>query len=312
MTLNSTLKMILDQLSQNPAPKFWEVPIDAVRGHFRAGGKLMEPMPVPIGVVEDMEIDTPDGPLSARLYSPAGAGGVLPLIMFYHGGGFVIGDLDSHDPMCRRMSNASNCRVLSVDYRLAPEHKFPAAPNDCYHALVWSVKNASQLMIDPDKIAVAGDSAGGNLSAAVCLMAKENGGPKICYQCLIYPVTQHHPDTESRKLFGVGYFLESDTMQWFSEQYFGAKDDFIHHYSAPLLAEDLSGLPPALIITAGYDPLKDEGKAYADRLTEAGVPTSYINYPGMVHGFFSMAGIVPEARQALEKASRTIGEHLGS
>jgi acetyl esterase len=196
--------------------------------------------------------------------------------------------------------------VVAVDYRLAPEHKFPAAADDAYAAVKWVEQNASKLGVDANRIAVAGDSAGGNLSAVVALMAKQKGGPRIVFQLLIYPVTQARANTTSMNTFAEGYFLEKKTMEWFFDQYLDPGADLNDWRVSPLAAADLAGLPRAYVVTAGFDPLKDEGKAYADKLNHAGVAAVYIDYPGMVHGFFNMSGVVPTAREAIADAAKAM------
>jgi len=309
--LNAHIKALMDQMSAQPGPKLWEVSVDDARNLYTIMSQLTDPQKVAIGATEDLEIESDHGPIPARLYTPAATAGITPLVIFYHGGGFVIGDLETHDAVCRNLTNASLCRVLSVDYRLAPEHKFPAAVEDAFAAAKWAVAHSARLGIDGERIAVAGDSAGGNLAAVVCQLAQAQGGPRIGFQLLIYPVTKMDATTESRKQFAQGYFLEQQTMNWFSDKYVGAADDYRDPRLSPLLAANLEGLPAAMVITAGFDPLKDEGKAYADKLNDAGVPVVYVDYPGMVHGFFSMSGAVPEAREAVENAGRAIAAHFG-
>ncbi|MCH8858502.1 MAG: alpha/beta hydrolase [Proteobacteria bacterium] len=221
-----------------------------------------------------------------------------------------VGDLDCTDPLCRTLANESGCKVISVDYRLAPEHPFPAAVEDGYAALKWIEANGPSLGIDPNRIAVAGDSAGGNLAAVTCLTAKEKGGPHIAFQLLIYPQTSMRHGSASAKAFGTGYMLNQPTLDWFYGHYVpkGANPDDAR--LSPLNAEDLSGLPPAYVVTAGFDPLRDEGGAYAAKLKQAGVTVTHIDYPTMIHGFFNMQGLVPLAPEAIGAAARAVKDAL--
>ena len=312
MSLDAIVKGLLDQMAANPQPKLWEIPPVQGREMYRAMAQVLEPPGLAIGKIENITMPGPAGELKLRVYSPvAGGGAALPCLVYFHGGGWVIGDLDTHDALCRTLANETGARVVAVDYRLAPEHKFPAAADDSYAAVKWVEQNASTLGVDPNRIAVAGDSAGGNLSAVVCLMAKQKGGPRIVYQLLIYPVTQWKADTGSMNSFAEGYFLEKKTMHWFFDQYAPGADPNDWRLS-PLAATDLAGLPRAYIVTAGFDPLRDEGKAFADKLNRAGVAAVYIDYPGMVHGFFNMSAVLPTAREAIADAAKALRQAFGS
>jgi acetyl esterase len=252
----------------------------------------------PVHQVENGTIPGPSGEIPVRIYRPEGDG-LLPALVYFHGGGWVLGNLDSHDATCRSLTNGAQCVVISVDYRLAPEHKFPAAVDDAYIATQWVAENAGSLGIDPGRIAVGGDSAGGNLAAAVTLLAKERSGPAIAYQVLIYPVTNYSFDTASYETNAEGYMLTKRSMVWFWNHYLADPADGQNPCASPLKAADLSGLPPAMVITAEFDPLRDEGAAYAERLRQAGVPVVYADYPGMIHGFFGMALMLDTAKQAV-------------
>ena len=312
MALDAFVKGLLDQMASTPAPKLWEMPASQGREMFRMMVSAMEPPAVSIGKIENITMPGPGGPLKLRIYTPVADGGAaLPAIVFFHGGGWVIGDLDTHDALCRVLANEAGARVIAVDYRLAPEHKFPGAVDDCFAAVKWIEQNASELGVDANRIAVAGDSAGGNLSAVVCLMAKQKGGPQIVYQLLIYPVTQWKAPTGSMDSFAEGYFLEKKGMHWFFDQYAAGADPNDWRLS-PLAAQDLSGLPRAYVITAGFDPLRDEGKAYADKLNRAGVAAVYIDYPGMVHGFFNMSAVIPTAKSAIADAAKALRTAFGN
>jgi acetyl esterase len=305
MSLDAIVKGLLDQMATTPQPKLWELTPAQGREMYRGMATVLEPPAIAIGKIDNLAMPGPGGELKLRVYTPVGGGATLPALVFFHGGGWVIGDLETHDALCRTLANETGARVIAVDYRLAPEHKFPAAADDAYAAAKWVEANASTLGVDANRIAVAGDSAGGNLAAVVCLMAKQKGGPRIVHQLLIYPVTQWKADTGSMASFAEGYFLERKTMHWFFDQYASGADPSDWRLS-PLAASDLSGLPRAYVVTAGFDPLRDEGRAYADKLNRAGVAAVYIDYPGMVHGFFNMSGVVPTAREAIAEAAKAV------
>jgi len=252
--------------------------------------------------IQDRRVPGPAGEIPVRLYQPR-SGEVLPLLVFLHGGGFVVCDLDTHDPICRLLANAVGCAVLSVDYRLAPEAKFPAAPEDCYAATCWAAAHARELGADPSRVAVAGDSAGGNLAAVVAQLARERSGPTLSHQLLIYPVTHHAFDTVSYRENGEGYLLTRGMMQWFWNHYLEKPEHGQDPLASPLVAKDVSGLAPATVITAEFDPLRDEGEAYAERLRRAGVPVELQRYDGMFHGFFAMTEMLDPAREAVEFAA---------
>jgi acetyl esterase len=252
--------------------------------------------------VEDHRVPVSGGAIDVRCYTPAGAG-PFPALVFFHGGGWVIGDVYTHDGICRSLANASGCAVASVDYRLAPEHKYPTAVEDAFAATRWIAREAARLGIDARRLAVGGDSAGGNLAAAVALLAKERGGPELALQVLVYPVTHHAFDTESYRQHADGYLLTRTAMRWFWDHYLARPEQGREPYASPLLAPALEGLPPALVITAEYDPLCDEGEAYAGRLREAGVPVTLTRYPGMIHGFFRMVNLVDKARAARDEVA---------
>lgn len=269
-----------------------------------------------VGAVEDRSIpgydDGPDVPV--RLYRPdAVADDERPTIVFYHGGGFVIGDLDTHDVVCRHVTNETGSVVISVDYRLAPEHPFPAAVRDAYAALEWAA--GADAPGDEDRLVVMGDSAGGNLAAVVSLMARDLAGPRIDYQVLFYPATSRRDDWESMERFGTGYFLDEADMEWFHESYVQDPIHDANPYANPLEAKDLSGLPPATVITAGFDPLRDQGAAYAEALDQDGVSVTYRNYDDVIHGFINMIEGLAEleaAAAALSAVADDLERTLGS
>lgn len=307
MPIDPTLKGFLDQFAAAPGPKLWEQsPADA-RATFVALMQLVGPKDLPIGRVEDLSIPAPHGTIPVRVYSPVSGGSApLPALIYFHGGGFVIGDLDTHDGLCRMFANEAVCRVIAVHYRLAPEHKFPAAADDAYAALVFAKANASRLGIDPNAIAVGGDSAGGNLAAVVAQMAKEKGGPKLVYQMLLFPVTQIGGETKSLNAFAEGYFLEKKALEWFYASYITKGQNSGDPKLSPLEAKDLRGLPPAFVMLGGFDPLHDEGLSYAQKLREAGVPVTIDDHADMVHCFVYLQAVVPQAVQAMKTASAAL------
>lgn len=243
---------------------------------------------IDLQTVEDRTIDGPDGEIPVRLYDPREDDTETPVIVYFHGGGFVVGSLDTHDGPCRKLAAETGYPVVSVDYRLAPENPFPAGLHDSYAALEWVSDAAEEIGVDAEQVVVAGDSAGGNFAAAVSLLSRDWNGPDIAGQVLVYPVTGDPRETVAYDENAEGYFLTSETMEWFHDQYM---DDRIHEgnvYAFPRRCADLSGLPPATIVTAGFDPLRDDGAAYASRLEDAGVDVTHHNYEGMIHGFFNM------------------------
>ena len=255
----------------------------------------------PVDRVEDRRIPGPAGDVPVRIYWPDSPG-PLPALVYVHGGGWVICDLDTYEAMCRITANRVGCVIVSVDYRLAPEHPFPAAAEDAYAAARWVAEHATELGADPRRVAIAGDSAGGNLAAVCALMARDRGGPDLVFQLLIYPVTDCSFDTASYRDNAEGYYLEAVTMRWYWRQYLGDGGDGSNPYASPLQAPDLSHLPPALIITAGYDPLRDEGEAYGRRLQEAGVDATVSRYETLFHGFFGFGRLLDAAVPANEEA----------
>jgi acetyl esterase len=265
--------------------------------------------PPPVAGTSDRTIPGPGGDIGIRIYTPEGDG-PFPILVFFHGGGFVLGDLDSHDPVCRNLCAGTGCLVVAVDYRLAPENKFPAAPDDCLAATRWVADNAGAIGGDPDRIAVGGDSAGANLSAVTALRIRDEGGPRLCGQLLVYPVTDYHtPGTSSIKEFA-GLSMKFEEMVWFTEQYINDPSEIDHPHVHPLRAKDLSGLPPSLVMTGECDPLRDEGERYAIRMESEGVPTIRIRFGGMIHGFFTFLGIFDQAEQAHQHAIKWLKERF--
>jgi acetyl esterase len=277
----------------------------AARADRRLEARIVSPpRPISMARVEAVEIPGPAGAIGARLYVPqAPAQEPPPLLVYYHGGGWVIGDLDTHDNPCRFLAAHSGACVLSVDYRLAPEHPFPAAVEDAWAAYAWAVANAASLDVDPTRIGVGGDSAGANLAAGVCLQARDESAPAPAMQLLIYPVTQIGEDLPSRQLFKEGFLLTRRSMDFFEEQYLPRAEDHRDPRVSILHADDLGGLPPAYIAIAGFDPLRDEGELYAQRLREAGVRVAIRQHPGLVHTFANLTALCPSARQAMLEAA---------
>lgn len=253
-----------------------------------------------VASVVNRDMQASHGSLPLRIYTPHGPG-PFPLMVFFHGSGFVVCSLDTHDAMCRNLCAGAGCVVVSVDYRLAPDAKFPAGPDDCLAATRWAAANAGGLNADPSRIVVAGDSAGGNLAAVTALRVRDEGGPKLVGQLLIYPVTDYHtPGTPSYQENEDGYGLTRKGMEWFWNHYLADPSQAAHPHASPIKANDLSRLPPAYVISAEYDPLRDEAEYYADALTRAGVETKMRRWDGMNHGFFFFPGIVDKAGAALD------------
>jgi acetyl esterase len=260
----------------------------------------------PVRSIENLRIPGPDCEIPIRVYTPD-APAPRPALIYFHGGGWVVCDLDTHDVVCTAIANRAGSTVIAVGYRLAPEHKFPAAVIDSYAATAWVAANAEQLGIDAKRISVGGDSAGGNLAAVVSLKSRDEKGPAISHQILVYPVTDLSSfSTPSYQEFGEDHYLTKKEMEWFRENYLRNMDDARNPDASPLLARDLSRLPPALIITAECDPLRDEGAAYAKRLIDAGVPVTYTCYAGMIHPFFSLSGAIPQAFGAIQQVADAV------
>ncbi len=302
MALDPQARALLDQIIAMGGLPLEQMSVADARSTLAAAVAMQQGRPEAVARVENRTIPGAQGDMPVRIYHPGGTG-ALPALVYFHGGGWVLGSIDSVDAICRSLASHAGCVVISVDYRLAPEHKFPAAAEDSYAATRWVAANAAALGVDPTRLAIGGDSAGGNLTAVVALMARDRGGPALRLQLLIYPVTDSVFDTPSYRDNATDYLLTKSAMQWFWDLYTRDAADRINPYAAPLRASSLHGLPPALVITAEYDPLRDEGEAYAARLRAAGVPTELSRYHGMIHGFFGMFGVIDEAKRAAEQAS---------
>jgi acetyl esterase len=313
--LEPSTRALIDMMEQN-WPDITTTPAAEVRritGDNGAAARQAGPPPPEVAKVQDRTIPGPDGDIPMRIYWPLEATGTLPLVVYFHGGGWVICDLESHDSGCRSLANATRSVVVSVDYRLAPEYRTPAAAEDCYAATVWAAEHAAELDADASRLAVAGDSAGGNLAAVIPLMARDRQGPAIRFQLLIYPVTDvssTRHDHPSKTDNGTGYFLTGAHMEWFREQYLSEGEDGSHPYISPLREKDLSGLPPAFVVTAEYDPLRDEGEAYGAKLAAAGVPVEVLRADGMFHGFFNMGALLPGVEATNDRAFAALRKAL--
>jgi acetyl esterase/lipase len=312
MALDPQAQAVIELVARSGRPAYHTLSPKDARQLFLETRPASTPTPPAIGSVRNLVAETPQGAIPLRMYRPAGVpeSTRLPAYVYFHGGGWVIGDLETHDVLCRQLTAASAASVVSVDYRLAPEHKFPAAADDAWAATRWIVAHAAELGLDAGRLAVGGDSAGGNLAAVVALMARDAGGPAIRQQVLIYPVTDVMRETGSYADFAEGYMLTRDSMRWFIAHYLRSRDDARDWRVSPLRVPSLAGLPPALIVTAGFDPLRDEGEMYAGRLRDAGVMVDYVCYGGMVHGFAGMGKLIDTAQRAVSLIGDTLRQAL--
>ena len=308
MPLDPQVRAFLDEFNALNAPPFETLTPEEAREMAVAEIEVLG-MPQAVAEVRDFTVPGPAGKIPVRLYKPENAGDDLfPVFVYYHGGGWVVCDLDTHDMYCRQVANAVGCAVVAVDYRLAPEHKYPAAAEDSYAATKWVAENASTFGGDQARLAVGGDSAGGNLAAAVCLMARDRGRFMPIHQILVYPVIDYDFDRPSYRENAEGYLLTKSAMRWFWECYLERAEDGHQPYASPIRAETLIGLPPALVITSEYDPLRDEGEAFAARLGESGVPVELTRYDGMIHGFIRRTAIFDQAKTAQKQVADTLKE----
>jgi acetyl esterase len=296
---------VLDALAQAPAPAPGTTPLDAARQGFESNPLFQPVSHAPIGSVSDRTIPSADGPVGVRTYEPDEPG-PWPVVVFLHGGGWAFGSVVTHDSTAREVCHRAGALVLSVDYRLSPEHPFPAGLDDCVAVYGWALEHAAELGGDPSRVALMGDSAGGNLAAATALRLRDEGLPQPLLQVLVYPVTDPGCATPSMEANAEGYLLTRAGMAWLWTMYLADPAHADHGHAAPLRALDVSGLAPALVITAEYDPLRDEGEAYARRLEEAGVPVTVSRYDGAIHGFFSMLDVTPLAKQAHDEVAQAL------
>jgi acetyl esterase len=303
MALDRDAERVLEMVRLSGRPPYETLSAPEARELFLAAREVLAPDPPPVAEVRELSAPGPAGAeIPLRLYRGATTtpDDPLPALVYFHGGGFVIGDLDTHDSLCRHLANAARCIVVAVDYRLAPEHKFPAAVEDGVAATSWLAREGAALGIDRERLGVGGDSAGGNLAAVVSLIARDRGAPKLRCQALLYPTTDCGMTHPSHDRFAEGYLLTRLTMKWFYEHYLREPADGDDWRASPLRAGDLSGVAPALVLTAGNDVLCDEGEAYARRLREAGVPVQLRHFPDQIHGFLTMGKIVRAAQPALD------------
>jgi acetyl esterase len=302
---------ILERVAQSPLPPYHDVPPAVARRLYRDTRGALTPDPP---AVESVQLLMAPGPVPVRAYRPKGArkDEILPALVYFHGGGWVIGDLDTHDVVCRTLANGARCAVFSVEYRKAPESPFPAAVDDCFAALRFVSGEAKALKINSRQLAVAGDSAGGNLATVMALMARETDGPAISFQVLIYPGADMRMKHPSIKRNGEGYLLTEKVMRYFRGHYVPLEADWLDWRVSPLLAKSLAKLPPAYVLTAGFDPLVDEGREYAERMQAEGVQVEYRNYPDMVHGFITMGRVLDTANSALADCARALKKAWGA
>ncbi|MEO8058718.1 MAG: alpha/beta hydrolase [Burkholderiales bacterium] len=312
--LHPQTRALLDLIEQKKIPPTHTLSVADARAYYRDRRSVTQPVPPEVALVRDLQAGGPAGPIPLRLYRPlaSNASTALPVLVYYHGGGWVIGDLDTHDSLCRALCNESGCALVAVDYRLGPEHRFPAAVNDALAATRWVREQAGELKLDASRLAVGGDSAGGNLAAVVSIAARDSGDLPIAFQLLIYPATDQHRTAPSHTTNGEGYLLTRDTMDYFTGHYITDAAQYKDWRSSPLLHPDLSKLPPALVLTAGYDPLRDEGAAYAEALTAAGNRASYVCFERQIHGFITMGKLLDEANVAVTMCAAELRRALAA
>ena len=301
MPLDPDAQILLDAMIKANRPAFETLTPPQARQQMREVRALLK-QPVPdVAEVRDLAATGPHGDIPMRLYraKEAKSGDMQPALVFFHGGGWVFGDIETHDNLCRALANSADCTVLSVDYRLAPERKFPVAADDCWAAFTWTHANAARLSIDPARLAVGGDSAGGNLAAVVAMLAQRAGAPRIACQILLYPVADLAMNTDSYKQLGTGYNLTAGAMMWFRDLYLNNANEIADWRASPILATNIAGLPPTYVAVAGCDPLHDEGVAFAKLLEGNNVSVTLRNFPGQMHGFASMSGFLKAADEVI-------------
>lgn len=300
--LDPDARSVLDMIKAAGRPVMTALSPMEAREAYRNSRRALGPDAPEVALVEHFKAPGPGGAVPLRYYRPAGQDdfAALPCLVYLHGGGWVIGDLETHDYVCRKLANSAGCVVIAVDYRLAPEHVFPAAVDDCAAALRFIADNARRLHIDADRIAIGGDSAGGNLAAVMTLMARDGDVPPLAFQLLIYPAVDMRDPWPSHNMNLEGFPLSGDTVRWFMEHYQVSRQDRADWRASPLHADSHAGLPPAFVLTAGYDPLADEGAAYARALEKAGVRTTFLHMSDQMHGFITMSKVVRAAEAALD------------
>jgi acetyl esterase len=308
MAVDPQIQALLDRMKASGAPPMHELSVAEARKAFVAASAGVNGPPVQVAAVADRTVPGPAGEIPVRVYTPHGEP-PFPIVVYFHGGGWVVGTLDTYDPLCRALAAAVPAVVVSVGYRLAPEDRFPAAAEDAYAATVWASRNAAALGGAQHRLAVAGDSAGGNLAAVVALAARDRGGPALGFQLLVYPILDAAMDTASYRDKADGYYLEAATMRWYWGHYLGGADG-ARPDASPLRAAALGGLPPALVLVAEHDVLRDEGEAYAERLHAAGGRARASRYDGMVHGFVRWRAVTPVADLALQEAAAALRDAL--
>ena len=311
--LHPQTKALLELIEKNGLPPTHTLAPPAARQMYRERRFYSQPAPPEVAQVRDLVASGPHGDIPLRLYRPLGSAAdeTLPVLVYYHGGGWVIGDLDTHDTLCRELANGARCCVVAVDYRMSPEQRFPVAVDDCVAATYWVRREAASLGIDAARLAVGGDSAGGNLAAVVSIVARDAGDLPIAYQLLIYPATDQRRGAPSHTSNGQGYLLTTDSMKYFHDHYLPDAARDLDWRASPLLHADLSKLPPALVLTAGYDPLRDEGMQYAERLTDAGSQATYVCFDRQIHGFITMGRVLDEANSAVALCAAELRRALG-
>ena len=309
MPVDRQMQAVIERAARSGLPPYHSVGAVEARRLYKDTRAALSPSAPEVAAVRDLAASGPAGPIPLRLYRGLAteAGAALPALVYFHGGGWTVGDLDTHDIVCRTLANRARCAVVSVDYRMGPEHKFPAAVEDSVAATRWVGAQAGALGIDAARIAVGGDRAGGNLATVVAISLRDAGGPPLAFQALVYPATDQRMDTATHLKFAEGYLLTRANMLWYRDNYVTSAD-YDDWRASPLRAADLARLPPAHIITAGYDPLLDEGRAYSDRLVAAGVPVLYECFEGMAHGFLTMGGVLAAANHALYRLGQSLAQ----
>jgi acetyl esterase len=308
--LDPQARALIDLIAERGVPPTHTLTPPEARKLYRERRAYTQPTPITMAEVRDLSAPASHGPIGLRCYRPTTAPALAPALVYYHGGGWVIGDLDTHDVLCRELAHRAGCAVVAVDYRLGPEHRFPAAVDDCLAATRWVRANASSLSVDASRLALGGDSAGGNLATVTAIGLRDAGDPSPRFQLLIYPGTDMRAVAPSHTSNGQGYMLTADSIAYFRGHYVPAERDWSDWRCSPLLHPDLSKLPPALVITAGYDPLLDEGRQYADALSKAGVLTQYVCFERQIHGFITMGRVIDEANTAVALCAQAVARAL--